>query len=104
MITFDGLSIVPAQRPRNLLEEIHTVEVAGSNPALPTFGGRSSVPGCWLSALQSGPQLLGLPRSHGPVAQLGERRPRMAEVTSSSLVGSTLFSSRFTGKTLLDRM
>jgi hypothetical protein len=27
----------------------------------------------------------------GPVAQPGERRPRMAEVTSSSLVGSTPF-------------
>jgi hypothetical protein len=41
-------------------------------------------------ALQSGSRLLGLLRPHGPVAQSGERRPRMAEVTSSSLVGSIL--------------
>ena len=36
----------------------------------------------------------------GPVAQSGERRPRMAEVTSSSLVGSTYFLWRFAGKNL----
>ena len=35
----------------------------------------------------------------GPVAQPGERRPRMAEVTSSSLVGSTPEIHRFAGKT-----
>jgi hypothetical protein len=40
-------------------------------------------------ALQFGHQLLGLPGSHGPVAQLGERRPRMAEVRGSSPLGST---------------
>src|SRR5215217_4261615 len=43
-----------------------------------------------LLALQSEARLLGLLRLQGPVAQSGERRPRMAEVTSSSLVGSTL--------------
>jgi hypothetical protein len=43
------------------------------------------------SALQSGHQLLGLPGLHGPVAQLGERRPRMAEVRGSSPLGSTSF-------------
>ena len=42
-----------------------------------------------LRTLQSGARLLGLLRLQGPVAQSGERRPRMAEVTSSSLVGST---------------
>ena len=42
-----------------------------------------------LLALQSGPRLLGFLGFYGPVAQSGERRPRMAEVTSSSLVGST---------------
>src|SRR5215204_5893050 len=42
-----------------------------------------------LPALQSEARLLGLLRLQGPVAQSGERRPRMAEVTSSSLVGST---------------
>ena len=47
-----------------------------------------------MRSLQSGTRLLGLLKPHGPVAQSGERRPRMAEVTSSSLVGSTLFSSR----------
>jgi hypothetical protein len=49
--------------------------------------------------LQSGFRLLGLLRLQGPVAQSGERRPRMAEVTSSSLVGSTLFFLLFAGKT-----
>jgi hypothetical protein len=44
-----------------------------------------------LRTLQSGARLLGLLRLQGPVAQSGERRPRMAEVTSSSLVGSTYF-------------
>ena len=34
----------------------------------------------------------------GPVAQLGERRPRMAEVRGSSPLGSTLVLSRFAGK------
>jgi subtilisin family serine protease len=42
------------------------------------------------SALQSGHQLLGLSGLYGPVAQLGERRPRMAEVRGSSPLGSTL--------------
>ena len=42
-----------------------------------------------LRTLHSGARLLGLLRLQGPVAQSGERRPRMAEVTSSSLVGST---------------
>jgi hypothetical protein len=37
--------------------------------------------------------MLGLLTHHGPVAQSGERRPRMAEVTSSSLVGSTYRNS-----------
>jgi hypothetical protein len=40
---------------------------------------------------------------HGPVAQLGERRPRMAEVTSSSLVGSTWESGYFAGQTSCDK-
>ena len=52
-----------------------------------------------LRALQSGARLLGLLRLQGPVAQSGERRPRMAEVTSSSLVGSTPFFFRFAGNT-----
>ncbi len=48
-----------------------------------------------LLALQSGPRLLGFLGLYGPVAQSGERRPRMAEVTSSSLVGSTPKTYRF---------
>ncbi len=52
-----------------------------------------------LLALQSGPRLLGFLGFYGPVAQSGERRPRMAEVTSSSLVGSTIIFLRFAGKT-----
>jgi hypothetical protein len=52
----------------------------------PPVSGRSS-PSYF--ALQSGVRLLGLLVLRGPVAQSGERRPRMAEVTSSSLVGST---------------
>src|SRR5215210_5781808 len=48
-----------------------------------------------LPALQSGSRLLRLLSLHGPVAQSGERRPRMAEVTSSSLVGSTPKTYRF---------
>ena len=49
------------------------------------------------SALQSGHQLLGLPGLHGPVAQLGERRPRMAEVRGSSPLGSTLQTAYLRG-------
>src|SRR5919112_4692215 len=51
-----------------------------------------------LPALQSEARLLGLLRLQGPVAQSGERRPRMAEVTSSSLVGSTPKRLCFAGK------
>jgi hypothetical protein len=51
-----------------------------------------------LRALQSKARLLGLLRLQGPVAQSGERRPRMAEVTSSSLVGSTPKRFCFAGK------
>jgi hypothetical protein len=53
-----------------------------------------------LPTLQSVLWLLGLLRLRGPVAQSGERRPRMAEVTSSSLVGSTSFLRYFAGKNL----
>jgi hypothetical protein len=42
-----------------------------------------------LPALQSGARLLGLLRLQGPVAQSGERRPRMAEARGSSPLGST---------------
>ena len=42
--------------------------------------------------------MLGLLESLGPVAQLGERRLRMAEVTSSSLVGSTPKPRNLQGK------
>jgi hypothetical protein len=59
---------------------------------------RFSTLGSRPSALQSGHQLLGLPGSHGPVAQLGERRPRMAEVRGSSPLGSTPFFPANTGK------
>jgi hypothetical protein len=52
-----------------------------------------------LSALQSGARLLGLLRLQGPVAQSGERRPRMAEVRGSSPLGSTLFYRGFAGET-----
>lgn len=51
---------------------------------------RSLLPSPRSSTLQSRGRMLGFLRLHGPVAQPGERRPRMAEVTSSSLVGSTL--------------
>ena len=51
------------------------------------------------SALQSGARLLGLLGLHGPVAQSGERRPRMAEARGSSPLGSTLFFRIFAGKT-----
>jgi hypothetical protein len=51
---------------------------------------RALLPSPCSSTLQSRCRMLGLLRLHGPVAQPGERRPRMAEVTSSSLVGSTL--------------
>src|SRR5215207_11425385 len=52
-----------------------------------------------LPALQSETRLLGLLRLQGPVAQSGERRPRMAEVRGSSPLGSTLFFCCFAGKT-----
>jgi hypothetical protein len=52
-----------------------------------------------LRTLQSGARLLGLLRLQGPVAQSGERRPRMAEVRGSSPLGSTPFLSLFAGKT-----
>jgi hypothetical protein len=52
----------------------------------------------WLRTLQSGARLLGLLRLQGPVAQSGERRPRMAEVRGSSPLGSTLFFCGFAGK------
>ncbi len=52
-----------------------------------------------LLALQSGPRLLGFLGFYGPVAQSGERRPRMAEVRGSSPLGSTLFFCWFAGKT-----
>jgi hypothetical protein len=42
-----------------------------------------------LRTLQSGARLLGLLRLQGPVAQSGERRPRMAEARGSSPLGST---------------
>src|ERR671911_166653 len=51
-----------------------------------------------LPALQSEARLLGLLRLQGPVAQSGERRPRMAEVRGSSPLGSTLFFLLFAGK------
>jgi hypothetical protein len=51
-----------------------------------------------LRTLQSGARLLGLLRLQGPVAQSGERRPRMAEVRGSSPLGSTLFFYGFAGK------
>jgi hypothetical protein len=53
-----------------------------------------------LRTLQSGARLLGLLRLQGPVAQSGERRPRMAEVRGSSPLGSTLFFYGFAGKNL----
>jgi hypothetical protein len=52
-----------------------------------------------LRTLQSGARLLGLLRLQGPVAQSGERRPRMAEVRGSSPLGSTSFLRRFAGET-----
>jgi hypothetical protein len=52
-----------------------------------------------LPTLQSGARLLGLLGLQGPVAQSGERRPRMAEVRGSSPLGSTLFFYGFAGKT-----
>jgi hypothetical protein len=52
-----------------------------------------------LPTLQYVPWLLGLLRLRGPVAQSGERRPRMAEVRGSSPLGSTLFFLLFAGKT-----
>jgi hypothetical protein len=51
-----------------------------------------------LPALQSEARLLGLLRLQGPVAQSGERRPRMAEVRGSNPLGSTLFFYLFAGK------
>ena len=51
-----------------------------------------------LRTLHSGARLLGLLRLQGPVAQSGERRPRMAEVRGSSPLGSTLFFYGFAGK------
>jgi hypothetical protein len=51
-----------------------------------------------LPALQSRARLLGLLGLQGPVAQSGERRPRMAEVRGSSPLGSTLFSANLQAK------
>src|SRR5215204_4158363 len=59
---------------------------------------QESLPHPSLPALQSGSRLLRLLSLHGPVAQSGERRPRMAEARGSSPLGSTLFFFRFAGK------
>src|SRR5215213_6936755 len=60
-------------------------------------GPRRCSPHRGLTPLQSGRQLLGFSRRYGPVAQSGERRPRMAEARGSSPLGSTSFLPLFAG-------